>query len=78
MKSPFDSLQKVSDEILSNLQVREVRASLEYEIRRAEEEEISMVEQSNEVDGLCNGDQVTAILQSELQQLSDSNLKYVQ
>ena len=62
-KSPATALQKAADETLAN--IREVRASLEYEIRRAELDELAMAERSKDIDAL--GDQLAAFLQLQLQ-----------
>lgn len=62
-KTPATALQKVADETLAN--IRKVRASLEYEIRRAELDELAMAEKNKDIDALC--DQLAAFLQSHIE-----------
>ena len=62
-KSPITSIQQVAEATLAN--IREVRASLEYEIRRCEMDELAMAERSREMDSLS--DQLAAFLQSNIQ-----------
>ena len=60
--SPVTALQKAADETLAN--IREVRASLEFEIRRAELDELAMADRSKEIDAL--GDRLAALLQLQV------------
>ena len=66
-KSSAASLNKATDETLSK--IRQVRTTLEYEIRRTELDELVMAERSNEMDVL--GNQLAAFLQTQIQ-LSDA------
>ena len=61
-KSPATALQKAADATLAN--ICEVRASLEYEIRRAELDELAMADRSKEIDAL--GDQFATFLQLQI------------
>ena len=61
-KSPITSIQQAAEATLAN--IREVRASLEYEIRRCEMDELAMAERSREMDALS--DQLAAFLKSEI------------
>ena len=60
--SSITSIQQAVEATLSN--IREVRASLEYEIRRCEMDELAMAERSREMDVLSN--QLAAFLQSQI------------
>ena len=62
-KSSISSIQQIAEETLAN--IREVRASLEYEIRRCEMDELAMAERSREMDALS--DQLAAFLKSKIQ-----------
>ena len=57
------SLHKVADDTLSK--IRQVRTTLEYEICRAESDELVMAERSNEMDAL--GNQLAVFLQTQIQ-----------
>ena len=61
-KSPITSIHQAAEATLAN--IREVRASLEYEIRRCEMDELLMAERSRGVDALS--DQLAAFLQSQI------------
>ena len=71
-KSSAASLHKAADETLSK--IRQVRTILEYEIRRAELDELAMAESSNEMDAL--GNQIDAFLKTQIRlpDASDFNL----
>ena len=62
-RNPITSIQKIAEETFVN--IRQVRASLEYEIRRCEMDELTMAERSKEMDALS--DQLAAFLQSQIQ-----------
>ena len=62
-RSPITSLQTAEEETLAN--IRKVCASLEYEIRSCEMDELTMAERSSEMDALS--DQLEAFLQSQIQ-----------
>ena len=62
-RSPVTSLKNTAEETLAN--IRQVRASLEYEIRRCQMDELTMAERSKEMDALS--DQLAAFLQSQIQ-----------
>ena len=61
-KSSITSIQQVAEATLAN--IREVRASLEYEIRRCEMDELLMAERSREMDELS--DQLAEFLKSQI------------
>ena len=62
-KSPITSIQQVAEATLANKS--EVRASLEYEIRRCEMDELLLAQGSKEMDSLSN--QLEAFLQSQIE-----------
>ena len=72
--SPATTLQKAADETLSN--ILEVRDSLVSEISRAERDQLTMAERSDEMDAL--GDQLDSFLQSQVQQPNASSFDLVE
>ena len=62
-RSPIISINKIAEEALAN--IREVRASIEYEIKRCEMDELTMAERGKEMDALS--DKLEAFMQSQIQ-----------